>query len=160
MSRWIICLHDSASFIANFVNLIVIFQQPSNEILEDIGAIAQLRPEVIFSHGLLSPNQHLLRTLGVGIMFKWPISPQQVLYPANLHRIVLTEPVAWEYPRRVISMESFPIRQFPTRAISVELSRQNYLRKLVPNRDIFSNCLGLPNRPNLITSPESSSQRK
>ena len=85
-------------FIANFISLIVIFQQPSNEILEDIGAIAQLRPEVIFSHGLLSPKQHLLRTLGVGIMFKFPINPQQVLYPANLHRIIPAEPVSWKYP--------------------------------------------------------------
>ena len=146
-------------FIANFINLIVIFQQPSNEILEDIGAITQLRPEVICSHGLLSPKQHLLRTLGVGITFKWPISPQQVLYPANLRRIVPTEPVSWKYPHRVTSMELFPTRQNPHKGhirgtISTKLSSQAHSQQTY-----ILQQFGLPNRQKLVLSPESSSQR-
>ena len=75
-------------------------------------------------------------------MFKLPINPQQVLYPANLHVIVLTEPVSWKYPHRVASVELF--QQYnPRRAIAMELSLQSYLYKLVPNRGIFPSSSGV-----------------
>ena len=96
---------------------------------------------------------HLLRTLGVGIMFKLPIkspaspvsrkSPQNHSYQAGFMGISPQSNLQW-----IISS-----RQLPTRAIFVELSRRSYLHKLVLNGGTCPGNSHISTDRGLIISP-------
>ena len=93
-------------------------------------------------------------------MFKLSINPQQVLYPSNLHIIVLTEPVSWEYPHRLTPMElsrqdNSPQEQYPWnylyRAIFKLIPQKGY----IPHRSCYTpiSPKDCPTDKGLILSP-------
>ena len=103
-------------FIANsvqttYIDLIIFFQQPSDEILEDIGAITELKPEVIFSTRFAVTDSAFTKD---SWRLKSPASPVSRKSPQNhSHRANFMEISPQSNLHGIISARQFPAEQYP-----------------------------------------------